>query len=337
MQFSRLSHFCFLFIILTNALAQDFLFLSDRIPRLEVQADAESYTGQMDVFVYRSGSEVRLTYTDDVSEFDPVPSPDGRYLAVASSSFVYPRPLEVSSWHYSVIDTLLSREVARFEMPASLGSLRPAGGFQITWLPDGSAFLAHVPKENFEWSIYRFDVQALSSEFVTDGFGISLNRDASKLATSLDGLVHVVDLISLERVDLIEGEPFAWTTDEDLLIARPNSFRLIDSGTGEGQELFDFFGFYSGFAWSPDFENYAFILSQQETWFVVAVTSEHAFIDEYKLPGVIDSVDWLSRDTLVVSYLKESGDFAIIELKVDGTRRTLVDSWVHDYGIRVTR
>lgn len=329
---------CFVFTLMffTNSQGQDFLFLSDRVPRIDPFDAEDSYVGQVDVFMYREGSEVRLTYTDTESEFDAVPSPDGRYMALASSSFVYPVELEASSWHYYVIDTLLGRRVASFEMPNSEGTLRPAGGFQITWLADGSAFLAQVPSSDFMWQIHKFDLESQTSEFLMDGFGVVLNDDATRLASSEEGQVKVLDLASGEIFDVIEGSPLAWTQDNHLLITQPNSFRLMDGVLRNGQEIFDFFGFYSGFKWSPARSNYAFVLAQQESWFVVAVEANHAFMNEFEIEGVIDSLDWLSETELLVSYLKSEDDFAIAKLNLDGSVHTIVDSWVHDYGVRVS-
>jgi hypothetical protein len=280
---------------------------------------------------------VRLTYTDSLSEFDPAPSPDGRYLVVAGSSFVHPASLSEASWQYRVIDMFLGRTVARFEIPDSCGLLRPAGGFQITWLTDGSAFFGQVPKENFDWEIYKFDLETGTVKFITEGFGIVLNEDASRLATSVAGQVRVMDLLSGRANLLIKGQPLSFTQANQLLVGQENSLRLINGDSGKGEELFDFVGIYSDFAWSPKREKYAFILLQQATWFVVVVTAEHAFISEFKMPGVIDSLDFLTEDKLLVSYLKPEGNFAIAELSLEGHMRIVVDSWVNDYGVRVVR
>lgn len=60
---------------------------------------------------------------------------------------------------------------------------RPAGGFQLRWLPGEKALLGQVPTETGRWEVHRFDLGSPRSTRVTEGFGVVLDAAGSRFAT----------------------------------------------------------------------------------------------------------------------------------------------------------
>ncbi len=313
--------------------AQSFVFVTDRVARLNTEW-SEPQQRQTDIFLFENGSQIAITQTDALSEYDPTPSPDGRYLAYAESNFVYPNDFESSSWQYVVIDLVSKQELARFEMPNAVKTFRPAGGFIITWKADSSGFFAQASSSDFSWDIYEFSL--LESEliepelsFVSSGFGIVLDDAGGRLATTQDGFVKLIRLDNGVERRIIAGEAFAWL-GSDLLVAQENSLRLIKQ-SGGGEVLFGFSGFYTAIAFNAAKSRYAFVLLEQDQWFVVLANSEHELIARYPVEGLIDSLVYL-EDKLLVAYLPNSeAQFVISELTLEGTLRPLVVSQADNF------
>ncbi len=316
-----------------TSFAQSFVFITDRVPRSNADWN-ELDQRQTDIFLFEEGSQIAITQTDALAEYDPTPSPDGRYLAYAESNFVYPNTFESSSWQYVVMDLVSKQELARFEMPNAVKTFRPAGGFIITWKADSSGFFAQASSNDFSWDIYEFSL--LESEliepelsFVSSGFGIVLDDSGDRLATTQDGFVKLIRLDNGVERRIIAGEAFAWL-GSDLLVAQENSLRLIKQ-SGGGQVLFDFFGLYTAFALSEDKSHYAFALLQQDQWSVVVVGEEHVFSANLSIEGLIDSLTW-SAGKLLLSYLPASAShFVIAELALDGSLKPIISSQADNF------
>lgn len=308
--------------------AQSFVFVTDRVAPLNADWN-EPEQRQTDIFLFEDGSEVALTHTNTLSEYDPTPSPDGRYLAYAESDFVYPNDFESSSWHYVVLDLVSKQEVARFDMPNAVKTFRPAGGFMITWKADSSGFFAQVSSSDYFWDIYEFSLLSMKARFVGSGFGIALNDVSDRLATTQDGFVKLIRLHNGAEWRIIAGEALAWL-GLDLVVAQENSLFLIKQ-RGGGEELFDFLGFYTAIAFDKTKSRYAFTLLQEDQWFVVLATAEHELIAKQSVDGLIDSLVWL-EDSLLVAYLPNSeAQFVISELTLDGRFRPLVASQADNF------
>src|SRR5690606_22974757 len=108
------------------------------------------------------------------SEYDPTPSPGGRYVAFAALDHADEEAgREAWGWWLGVVEALTGREVARWELPGSVGLFRPAGGFQLGWLGQ-DALLAQGVGEDGGWEVYRFDLASLDVSRVGSGFGIAV-------------------------------------------------------------------------------------------------------------------------------------------------------------------
>lgn len=155
-----------------GGLAQRFAFVSTRVP--DELAAAYGRPPQGEVFLYLDGSELRLTRTPHASEYDPTPSPGGRYVAFAALDHADEEAgREAWGWWLGVVEALTGREVARWELPGSVGLFRPAGGFQLGWLGQ-DALLAQGVGEDGGWEVYRFDLASLDVSRVGSGFGIAV-------------------------------------------------------------------------------------------------------------------------------------------------------------------
>lgn len=319
----------FALALLGFAGAQKFLFVSNRVLGSE-------YSRQNDVFLYRDGSELRLTHTLRAHEYDPVASLDGRLIAYA----VREEPATVDKgdnwyWKFEVMDVLLSRPLASWQVPGTRGMTRPAGGFNLTWLPEGGSFLAQVPGNAGEWEIHRFTVGTDNSELVGRGFGIVLSPDGRRLATERNGVVYVLELDTGRETPLAAGTPLGWAGNTHVFVARTDGLDLIELGTQARRSLHSFYGKYTDFSWSPDGRHYALSLVQDDQWFLIFVTRDHAFVEDYLIPGAIYGLEWLDNRAVIFSFLKEAGDLAIAMLDLDGYDPLLVDTWADDYGAKV--
>lgn len=331
-------------IVFSSAHAQSFVFLSDRLPR----AGAERITGyaqQTDVFLYRDGSELRLTHTDDASEYDAVPSPSGTLLAYVRVDLspvadvpAAPAPL---GWHIEVLDLVTLRIVDRWQIDGSTGMTRPAGGFQLRWLPDEQALLAQVPTAPDAWEVHRFDRGVPRSTRLTEGFGIVLDAAGSRFATEHDGVVYALDVTTgadeaTVPVAVAAGTPLGWA-GEEVLIALPEGMVRVSPTESGVVDVFAFPGDYGAVAWSPDGAHYAVVLQQDGYWFVIVANRDNGFVEDYQLPGPVEGLDWVADDTLVFAVEREATHFGIATLRLDGYDPVVVDSWADDFGPRVVR
>lgn len=324
--------------------AQSFVFLSDRLPRAEA-ARTSGYAQQTDVFLYRDGSELRLTNTDGASEYDAVPSPTGALLAYVTVDLApvadVPAPFAPQGWHVEVLDLLTLRVVARWQIDNTVGMTRPAGGFQLRWLPGEQALLGQVPTTDGRWEVHRFDRGFPRSTRLAEGFGIVLDASGTRFATERAGVVYAVDVttgdpVTTAPVAVAAGTPLGWVDDE-VLIALPEGM-IRASPTSSGVfDVFAFPGNYGELAWSPDGAHYAVVLHQDGSWFVIVATREHRFVEDYQLPGPVEGLDWLADDAMVFSVERESTHFGIAALRLDGYDPVLVDSWADDFGPKVVR
>lgn len=333
------------------AAAQEFFFSSDRILNA-------NFHRQFEIFLYRDGSELRITTTPDLDEYDPVASDDGGLVAYAAKERGGDFAQENGGvWIFEVVDPLLGRQLAHWEVPNSRGMSRPAGSFNLAWLADGRSLLGQVPSANGGWEIHRFTIGKAGSEVVTRGYGIVLSSDRQHLATERNGVVYVLELGTGRETALAAGIPLAWDDDGHLFVAKTDELELVDTKTQTARRLHTFYGEYVDLAWSPNREHYAFSLFQDGQWFIILVARDHTIVEDYLIPGAIYSLDWLDDRTVIFSFRKasdkekkasdsdkekkagdkEAGDLAVALLDLDGNDPVLVDSWADDYGVSLVR
>lgn len=324
--------------LLTFAHAQEFVFVSDRVYR-SLQAYDGYFWRQNDLFLYRNGSELRLTRTPELAEYDPTPTASGSRVAYA----VKPTDEPPGSghwdfrWQYRVIETPLGREVARWDMPnaETLALTRPAGGFIIRWL-DEDTFFAQVPDAEWNWEVHQFSISTGEHQFVTRGYGIALSPDKRWLATERNGISYVLELSTGQEIALAAGEPLGWLDAQHLFVARPDALYLVELETERETQLFNYYGLYYSFTVSPDAKHYAFTLHQDDSWYVFILDNAHHEVLSYSYPNHVEQPDWLDSERLVFG-LMASDNSMIVLLDVRGNDPILVDSQGFDYGARALR
>ena len=321
---------------LALAAAQEFVFVSDRVLRSLERIDGSFYS-QSDLFLYRNGSEIRLTFTADAAEYDPIPSPDGQFIAYAVTDLVHPVDDDADwQWRLEVIDLLLRRTQASWKMPNSEGITRPAGGFAIAWLEDGRSFLAQVPGEGSQWEVHRFSIGQPESEMVARGFGVVTSPDGAYVATARNGITYAIDLAKGEEVVLAAGDPLGWNGNDTLLIARTDAVTEVDVTSQRADLVADYFGQYYGLRWNPARDLYAYILEQNETWYVTIARADHQEVETYSFTSFVETLDWLSDEHLVLS-LERDGASALALLDLFGNDPIIVDSIGSDHSPRALR
>src|SRR5690554_4382213 len=115
------------------AAAQEFIFVTGRMSALPSFAADGQLLSQNELFLYRDGSQIRLTFTPEVSEWDPRPSPSGRYLAYVVNQLVTDwEAVDVmldGVWHLRIMDLETLEILQEWELPDTTSVWRPAGGF----------------------------------------------------------------------------------------------------------------------------------------------------------------------------------------------------------------
>lgn len=321
-------------LLFMAANAQEFVFVSDRLLRFDHAIVEGDYHLQSDLFIYRSGSEVRLTRTPDQDEYDPMPSPDGRLVAYAAQDALHPAGEQTWAWRFEVIDLLLGQRLASWELPNSRDMTRPAGGFSITWLPDSHGFIAMVPRGNDAWMIHQFTLGESDSTLLADGASPVLSPDGRYLAFA-NPRIGIFDIKRGEHVMWTAGDhPLGWFDDTHLFVASPEMLELVDITTGERQQLFDYYGLYGTLAWSPSGRHYGFSLLQDDAWYLIIANRNHKSDNYVQLNGQLFSFDWLKNDTLVYSFMTSADDLAIASIDLAGNNPILVDSHMNDFDAR---
>src|SRR5690625_1302 len=175
---------------LFTAAAQEFVFTSNRLPAGTLAVDG-SRLPQNELFLYRGGSELRLTATLDEEEWDPAVSPSGRYLAYVVSHGVpdwsTDAPAPELSWSLRIMDLEDHLVLEEWPVPAADGHTRPAGGFGIGWYPAEDALLLQHPGPAADnVTITRFTVGEEKPEVLTRGRGAWLDLARGWILTTID-------------------------------------------------------------------------------------------------------------------------------------------------------
>ncbi len=294
------------------AAAQRFAFVSTRVP--DDGAAAHDRPPQSEVFFYRDGSEVRLTHTPHASEFDPAPSPGGRYVAfVAHDHADEDAGWAGWGWYLGVVESLTGREVARWELPRTVGMTRPAGGFQTAWAA-GETVLAQVPSASGGWEVHAFDVATGEARLVAEGFGIVLDPDRERLATSREDGVHVVDVT--DGADSLAfpgaGGPLAWWQGE-VLVWTESGLLLADPQTGAARSVATPPGLVTEARADPTGELVAYVRldTAGQTSEVSVLGRDGLASSVWREPGWASGLDWLGPGLLVFAVEDLLGDVSL--------------------------
>lgn len=302
-----------LLFILNISLAQKFVYVSS------LSSDTPLLSK---LFIYDNGESKALfdRLEADEAAFDPEPSPDGQHVAYLEKNGL--------GWSLVVVD-LAGNEIARWDVPGSQETFRPAGGFQPTWL-DETTLLAQTPAGN-GWDIYEFRFDA-SPKHLTEGFGIFLSPDKQKLLTNVGENVMRVDLKTRQSVVIGKGETWGWAGDDRAVILQNGDLYSVKT-TGD-EILLARLGleFIAAFSRSPDGTKFALVEVDDGVFFVQVHDGQGRLLRQPL--GGVDTLEWLDNETILVSYQKdetEDYDSVIATLKLDGTLTELVNSEGSDY------
>lgn len=299
-------------VLSATAMAQRFVFVSSRAPEADYFAYDRPW--QSEIFVYRDGSEIRLTHTTHASEYDPAPSPDGRLVAYVALDHTDESARESWSWYLGIVDALTAREVARWPLPNSVGMTRPSGGFQPTWVGAETVWV-QAPDENLEWQVLAYALGQRSPQLVTHGFGIVRHGAGGLVATERSDGTYLVDPAAGSEQRLTTGTPLAWWHDS-LFVAQLNRLLLVATETGAARAVSEEPGFYSELELNPSATLYAYLRVGSEgvgTELVVA-DEAHQVVMEFVDDGWLSSLDWLDDERLVVARESLDGDVEVLTL-----------------------
>lgn len=293
--------------LVPTALAQRFAFVSTRAP--EAQAGAFDRPWQSEVYFYRDGTEQRLTATPHASEYDPAPSPGGRFVAFVAHDHSHEADgWDAWGWYLAVVETLTGREVARWDLPRTVGMTRPAGGFQTAWVGD-AAVLAQVPAATGDWEVHAFDLGSGAARRVTDGYGAVVAPGGARLATSRADGVHVVDLAggSETRAFAGAGMPLAWWRD-GLFVATESGLLLVDVATGANETVVAA-ALVTELRVDPSGERYAYVrLHPAGAGSDVVVVEGGVEVPVWRLDGWVTGLDWLEPGLMAFAVTEPGGD-----------------------------
>ena len=313
-----------------TATAQQVLFVSDRYDPRTVR--------QSDVYLYDDGSTLRLSDTPAWAEYDPAPSPGGDAFAVAATNFLFPITSydDAWSWRYVVFDDE-GRQQDAWSIDGSTGMFRPAGGFQIAWLPDGRSFLANAYDEFGDWQVRRYVVDSRQTILLGPGYEIAVHPDGERFATSHNGIISLVEIASGERRVFAGGRPLAWTPDgTELLFEQAGAlYRATEESPARRRVVGDG-GPYVALRFAPDGGRYAVASVAGSGSSVAFYAATHELIDRWPLAASVVAFDWLDDEWLVLEIADAAG-LRLELLAVDGSRAPFLDSFGDDASPRTLR
>lgn len=313
--------------VMSSATAQEFLFVSDRLPAEPAYGASGNALRQNELFLYRDGSEIRLTFTPDEAEWDPAPSPSGKYVAyVVNDTIIDYQAVEwPETWNWSVrlmeLETGLLLE--EWPLPGTSGIERVAGGFSIAWYPDEQSLLVQALAPDLSGLVALLERGDPEPRILGRGFGVSLDPERGWFATSVDGHATVFDPISGHQYPLRAGQPLGWA-GTDLVIGGPEMLSVYDPVTAEQvilDEGTDYY--YSQFTVSPDGLNYAWIRYSYGAGSVITVaSSDLSERTSWQTPDYAAELRWLDDSSLLLTGIVD-GSLALSRVSADGSA-----SWV---------
>lgn len=321
--------------LLGAAAAQEFVFTTNRLRAEPAVGPSGAQLYQNELYMYFDGSEHRLTTTPAAEEWDPEPSPSGRYLAYVVNDTVIDwqadRVPEDWHWYLRVLDLYSGEQTAEWLLPESTGRTRYAGGFQIAWYPDEAALLAQLPSGDGTGRIARFRLDEPQPELLTSGIGVHLDASRGWVATTLNGSASVYVPLSGENMMLSAGEALGWA-DGSVVVGGQGQLQLVDPVTAEHLLIDPQEGYYPFFSAEPQGSRFAwtrYLPDPGETVVVVA-DGDYNQLASWLYADFVDSLHWLPDGTLLLSVLLGE-HMAIIQLDIsEGTEFVLVSSMFAD-------
>jgi hypothetical protein len=299
-------------LLLCVAYAQPLLFTSDR-------------NGTLDLFSLDGAAERTLRRDDAFDIFDPSRSPDGSLVAYAATEAIADPAAsrDGTTWSYRLIDRD-GAERWRWELPGSDGRFRPAGGFELIWLPDGRSLLAQGYGDDFVWQVRRYFVGAERSVLLGEGFGILLAPDGERFAVTRDEGIAVVTIADGRERLLGPGFALGWTPDgAALVIERNSALFVVPIDDPAATDFIGDSGPYIGMASAPDGGRYAVTIPLDGDSAIFFYDREHRFLGSFELPGFAADLAWLDGGRVAVELAHDAG-WSIVTVDLAGRVSSLV-------------
>lgn len=318
-----------------SALAQEFVFVTSRLQADPPVGSSGSQLYQNELFLYRNGTQQRLTFTPTESEWDPQPSPSGRFVAYVVNDSVIDwmadSVTEDWQWYLRIMDLESGTVTHEWLLPDSLGLTRYAGGFDIAWNADEQSLLAQLPSDDGVGRIASFALAAAEPEVLTSGIGVHLDYEGGWIATTLNASVAVVNTLSGEVMTLAPGETLGWV-DRQVVSGGDGRLQLIDPVTSQVTVLDREAGYYASFSAEPGGDRYAwsrYVPDREETTITIT-DSRFNSRASWTYSDYVDNVQWLDENSLLLTVLLGER-MGIIQLDLrSGTEFVLVGSQFAD-------
>ncbi len=322
--------FASLILAFGTGFAQSFFFVSSR---MQVEGDlrqAEPWEkNQNELFIYKNGSEIRFTNTNNLSEYDPSISPNGDLVAYSATTWVYPNPLEESSWQI-IVEDKRGRLVANLEIPNSQESMRPAGGYVLAWKADSSGFYFNASQaDSYDWNIYFYDLKTNTSKRISEGFMPFLSPDNKLLASNVDEFVRVYDIDLDESWAVFEGSPLAWYDSSHLFVQDGKSLFLVDVYKPEEPSVIHDAGAYYIQMDINKSSEYAFFVRRDGGSSLYKFANRNQLLSK-DFSGFIRKIA-LQDDGTIIYSLQENDSINIYKIDNNGKITPLVSSFGDDY------
>lgn len=329
-----------LVLLFTAANAQDFVFASNRLRAEPATGPSGTPLHQNDLFLYRNGSEIRLTFTPTEDEWDPQPSPSGRYLAYLVNDTIIDWTADelpqTWNWLVRIMDLETGLTLEEWPIPRAAGSTRVAGGFDIAWSPDENALLAQGFHDDGHGIIFRFEVGNPEPVSLTRGLGVFLHPELAWFATTQDGFVTVIDPLSGNQYPLEAGEALGWLGDE-VIVGGDDRLKLMNPVTAEETRLDSTNDYYPVFVTSPAGTRHAWISYARDSAGTVITVVDSSFdrLASWLYNDFIDSLVWLDEESLIVNGML-GDNLAITQVRVeDGAEIVLVATRSDNMNVRL--
>jgi hypothetical protein len=279
----------------------------------------------LDLIVVDGADERTLLRDDAVDLFDPSPSPDGDLIAVAATEALADPAAsrEGTDWSFLVIDRS-GAERWRWALPGSDGRFRPAGGFDLVWLPDGRSLLAQGFRDDFVWEVRRYFLDAERAVALGTGFGILLAPDGERFAITRDEGIYLVRIADGRERLLGSGYALGWSADgEALVIERNSALFVVPIDDPDATDFIGDSGPYIGMVSAPDGGRYVVTIPLDGDSAIFFYDREHRFLGSYELPGLAADLAWLDGGRVAVELAHDAG-WSIVAIDPKGRVSSLV-------------
>jgi len=299
--------------------AQEFVFVSNRLKAEPEVGPSGQALHQNELFLYRDGSQIRLTFTPEEDEWDPQPSPFGRFLAYVVNDKVTDWAAEDIqldwNWHLRILDLETLLVLEDWQLPDSTGTSRYAGGFDIAWTEDESTLFVQLPGGQDSGRIGMVEVGNPDVSVIGRGFGVALSRQGG-IATTADAFATYIEPVTLQPYPLVAGEGIGWV-GTDMVIGGEDRLSLFDPIAATETVLSDFSGYYMYFVSTSDGSRHAWLRydAGEEGTLITVVDAGFEMVTAWVYPDHVSRIEFMDEDTLLLTAMAGS-NFIISAVRI---------------------